>query len=217
MTTCIAGEPWDRRHISRMLYHGANCCQRLTSYSVPSGRRLVPVTTRHVRPVSVSTRKVCRATRPDVKIQKRGRLERGGGALWYPYLVADDGRRPRVRAKDNCRPWAGARDAPPGGAEVLAAGALRNAFVERSGHRAGVRPGGVRPRHRPRGTPGDPLDSARPHGLRGQDYKSVYPKDILHPMSDQLDLRRTYRAILDAARDKRFISYGDLAKANGTD
>lgn len=36
-------------------------------------------------------------------------------------------------------------------------------------------------------------------------------------MSDQLDLRRTYRAILDAARDKRFISYGDLAKANGTD
>ena len=34
-------------------------------------------------------------------------------------------------------------------------------------------------------------------------------------MSDQLDLRRTYRAILDAAREKRFISYGDLAKANG--
>ena len=33
-------------------------------------------------------------------------------------------------------------------------------------------------------------------------------------MSDQLDLRKTYRAILDAARDKRFISYGDLAKAN---
>ena len=33
-------------------------------------------------------------------------------------------------------------------------------------------------------------------------------------MSDQLDLRKTYRAILDAARDKRFISYGELAKAN---
>ena len=33
-------------------------------------------------------------------------------------------------------------------------------------------------------------------------------------MTDQLDLRKTYRAILDAARDRRFISYGDLAKAN---
>ena len=36
-------------------------------------------------------------------------------------------------------------------------------------------------------------------------------------MSDQLDLRKTYRAILDAARNKRFISYGDLAKANNAD
>ena len=36
-------------------------------------------------------------------------------------------------------------------------------------------------------------------------------------MSDQLDLRKTYRAILDAARDKRFIGYGDLAKANDAD
>ena len=36
-------------------------------------------------------------------------------------------------------------------------------------------------------------------------------------MSDQLDLRKTYRAILDAARNKRFISYGDLAKANDAD
>ena len=33
-------------------------------------------------------------------------------------------------------------------------------------------------------------------------------------MTDQLDLRKTYCAILDAARDRRFISYGDLAKAN---
>ena len=33
-------------------------------------------------------------------------------------------------------------------------------------------------------------------------------------MTDQLDLKKTYRAILDAARDRRFISYGDLANAN---
>ena len=33
-------------------------------------------------------------------------------------------------------------------------------------------------------------------------------------MTEKLDLKRTYRAILDAARDKRFISYGDLARAN---
>ena len=33
-------------------------------------------------------------------------------------------------------------------------------------------------------------------------------------MNNQLDLKTTYRAILDAARDRRFISYGDLAKAN---
>ena len=36
-------------------------------------------------------------------------------------------------------------------------------------------------------------------------------------MSNQLDLKKTYRAILGAARDKRFISYGDLAKANDAD
>ena len=36
-------------------------------------------------------------------------------------------------------------------------------------------------------------------------------------MSNQLDLKKTYRAILNAARDKRFISYGDLAKANDAD
>ena len=36
-------------------------------------------------------------------------------------------------------------------------------------------------------------------------------------MTDQLDLKKTYRTILDAARAKRFISYGDLAKANGAD
>ena len=33
-------------------------------------------------------------------------------------------------------------------------------------------------------------------------------------MTDQLDLKITYRAILDAARNHRFISYGDLAEAN---
>lgn len=33
-------------------------------------------------------------------------------------------------------------------------------------------------------------------------------------MPNQLDLNKTYRAILDAARDKRFISYGELAEAN---
>lgn len=33
-------------------------------------------------------------------------------------------------------------------------------------------------------------------------------------MTDQLDLKKTYRAILDAACDRRFISYGDLANAN---
>ena len=36
-------------------------------------------------------------------------------------------------------------------------------------------------------------------------------------MKDSLDLQTTYRAILDAARQHRFISYGDLAKANGAD
>jgi len=34
-------------------------------------------------------------------------------------------------------------------------------------------------------------------------------------MSDVLDLQTTYKAILEAARDGRFISYGDLAQANG--
>ena len=34
-------------------------------------------------------------------------------------------------------------------------------------------------------------------------------------MSDTLDLQTTYKAILDAARRRRFITYGDLAKANG--
>ena len=32
-----------------------------------------------------------------------------------------------------------------------------------------------------------------------------------------MDLQTTYRAILDAARSRRYISYGDLAKANGAD
>ena len=36
-------------------------------------------------------------------------------------------------------------------------------------------------------------------------------------MTDQLDLRKTYGAILNAAREKRFISYGDLAKANNAE
>lgn len=34
-------------------------------------------------------------------------------------------------------------------------------------------------------------------------------------MTDQLDLNTTYKAILEAARERRFISYGELAKANG--
>ena len=33
-------------------------------------------------------------------------------------------------------------------------------------------------------------------------------------MTDQLDLSKTYCAILDATRNRGFISYGDLAKAN---
>ena len=33
-------------------------------------------------------------------------------------------------------------------------------------------------------------------------------------MTELLDLRKTYRAILNAARERRFISYGDLASAN---
>ena len=36
-------------------------------------------------------------------------------------------------------------------------------------------------------------------------------------MANELDLQTTYRAILDAARDRHFISYGDLAKANDAD
>lgn len=36
-------------------------------------------------------------------------------------------------------------------------------------------------------------------------------------MKDKLDLQTTYRTILDSARERRFISYGDLAKANGAD
>ena len=36
-------------------------------------------------------------------------------------------------------------------------------------------------------------------------------------MEQKLDLQTTYRAILDAARSRRYISYGDLAKANGAD
>lgn len=37
------------------------------------------------------------------------------------------------------------------------------------------------------------------------------------PMNEQLDLQTTYAAILNAAREHRFISYGDLAKANGAE
>ena len=36
-------------------------------------------------------------------------------------------------------------------------------------------------------------------------------------MSNQLDLRKTYRAILDAARARHFISYGNLVKASDCD
>ena len=34
-------------------------------------------------------------------------------------------------------------------------------------------------------------------------------------MEEKLDLQTTYRAIVDAARERRYISYGELAKANG--
>ncbi len=36
-------------------------------------------------------------------------------------------------------------------------------------------------------------------------------------MKDNLDIQTTYRAIIHAARRRRFISYGDLAKANGAE
>ena len=36
-------------------------------------------------------------------------------------------------------------------------------------------------------------------------------------MEQKLDFQTTYRSILDAARNGRFISYGDLARANGAD
>jgi 5-methylcytosine-specific restriction protein B len=36
-------------------------------------------------------------------------------------------------------------------------------------------------------------------------------------MTEHLDLQTTYKAILDAARQGHFISYGDLAKANGAE
>ena len=36
-------------------------------------------------------------------------------------------------------------------------------------------------------------------------------------MEQKLDLQTMYRAILDAARSRRYISYGDLAKATGAD
>lgn len=36
-------------------------------------------------------------------------------------------------------------------------------------------------------------------------------------MDQRLDLQTTYRAIVDAARKRRYISYGELAKANGAD
>jgi 5-methylcytosine-specific restriction protein B len=36
-------------------------------------------------------------------------------------------------------------------------------------------------------------------------------------MTDQLDINKTYQAILDAARNRHFISYGELAQANNAD
>ena len=36
-------------------------------------------------------------------------------------------------------------------------------------------------------------------------------------MDDSLDLQTTYRAILDAARQRKYVSYGALAKANGAE
>ena len=66
-------------------------------------------------------------------------------------LGPDDGRRPRVRAKGECGPWAGGRDAPPGGAEVLAAGALRSERARDPGGRARSLPGRRLREHRSRG------------------------------------------------------------------
>ena len=76
----------------------------------------------------------------------------GGGALWYPVLRrrrlrADEARprthlgrrarrRPRVRAKGGCGPSAGGRHAPPGGAQVLAAGARGGGYAAGPGGRA---------------------------------------------------------------------------------
>ena len=53
-------------------------------------------------------------------------------------------------------------------------------------------------------------------GISGEHICDVTPTWTREPvMNKQLDLQTTYRAILDAARERRFVSYGDLAKANG--
>ena len=36
-------------------------------------------------------------------------------------------------------------------------------------------------------------------------------------MEEKLDLQTTYRAIVDAAREGRYVSYGELAKASGVE
>ena len=66
-------------------------------------------------------------------------------------LGPDDRGRPRVRAKEECGPWAGGRDAPPGGAQVLAAGALRSERARDPGGRARSLPGRRLREHRSRG------------------------------------------------------------------
>ena len=106
----------------------------------------------------------------------------GSGTLWYPYFVADDsgrtryglklssgrtiGRRPRVRAKGECGPWAPGRDAPPGGAQVLAAGALRSERARDPGGRARSLPGRRLREHRSRGM--RPCQRLRHGGVRAR-------------------------------------------------
>ena len=81
-------------------------------------------------------------------------------------LGPDDGRRPRVRAKGECGPWAPGRDAPPGGAEVLAAGALRSERARDPGGRARSLPGRRLREHRAGGV--RPCQRLRYGGVRAR-------------------------------------------------
>ena len=39
----------------------------------------------------------------------------------------------------------------------------------------------------------------------------------IHPIADEIVLRKAHRTIADAARDTRFICYGGLSGTNGAD